>query len=177
METLSTLLALCEGNLLVTGWLTLQKGSNVELWCFFYVGLKRLLSKQSSCLWFETRHDTQWNHWIELMLKRKLTGWCLSSNVLQCQKSQKSIYRSDVQVTFELHGHFRCLLDLFIQNKTTFTKYCLTQWISNLPRSFETHWVRKYHVNFMGLTGIINATVYKTNQFPQVSGMANCPNF
>ena len=27
----------------------------------------------------------------------------------------------------------------FIPNKTTFTEYCLTQWISKLPRSFETH--------------------------------------
>ena len=30
------------------------------------------------------------------------------------------------------------------QNKTTFTKYCLTQWISKLPGSFEIHWVRQY---------------------------------
>ena len=29
----------------------------------------------------------------------------------------------------------------FIPNKTTYTKYCLTQWISKLPESFEIHWV------------------------------------
>ena len=39
---------------------------------------------------------------------------------------------------------------------------CLTQWISKLHRSFEIHWVRQYLVNFMGLAGIVNATVYKT---------------
>ena len=29
-----------------------------------------------------------------------------------------------------------------------------------LPVSFEIHWVGQYLVNFMGLAGIINATVY-----------------
>ena len=29
----------------------------------------------------------------------------------------------------------------FIPNIPTFTKYCPTQWISNLPWSFEIHWV------------------------------------
>ena len=42
----------------------------------------------------------------------------------------------------------------FIPNKTTFTKYHLTQWISKLVGSFEIHWVRQYLVNFMGLAGI-----------------------
>ena len=54
----------------------------------------------------------------------------------------------------------------FIPNKTLlnvyFTKYCLTQRISKLPRSFEIHWVRQYLVNCLGLMGIVNATVYKT---------------
>ena len=49
----------------------------------------------------------------------------------------------------------------FIPNKTTFTKYSFTR-ISKLPRSFEIHWVRQYLVNFTGLAGILNATVYKT---------------
>ena len=57
----------------------------------------------------------------------------------------------------------------FIQNKTTFTKFCLTQWISKLPGSFVIHWVRQYLVNFMGLAGIANATVYKTE--PIFSGL------
>ena len=50
----------------------------------------------------------------------------------------------------------------FIPNKATFIDYCLTQWISELPGSFEIHWVRQYLVNFMGLAGIVNAIVYKT---------------
>ena len=48
----------------------------------------------------------------------------------------------------------------FIPNKTTFIKYCLTQWISKLPRSFEIHWVRQYLVHFTGLLCMANATVY-----------------
>ena len=49
-----------------------------------------------------------------------------------------------------------------IPNKTTPIKYCLTQWISKLPGSFEILWVRQYLVNFGALSCIVNATVYKT---------------
>ena len=31
-----------------------------------------------------------------------------------------------------------------LPNETTFTKYCLTQWISKLPGSFEIQWVKQY---------------------------------
>ena len=31
-----------------------------------------------------------------------------------------------------------------------------------IPEGFEIPWVRQYLVNFKGLAGIINATVYKT---------------
>ena len=50
----------------------------------------------------------------------------------------------------------------FIPNKTTFTKNCLTQWISKLPGSFEIHWAKQYLVNFTGLMGMVNVTIYKT---------------
>ena len=65
----------------------------------------------------------------------------------------------------------------FIPNKTTLTKYCLTQWIPKLPGIFENHWVRQYLVNFTGLVGKVNITVYNTEPISQVLGMANCPNF
>ena len=64
-------------------------------------------------------------------------------------------------VTFELYGYFRCL-QVFIQSKITFTKYCLTQWISNLSGSFEIYWVRQYLENFMGIASIVNTILYKT---------------
>ena len=84
-------------------------------------------------------------------------------NVPMCKlKIMQNFYRSDVQVTFELYGHFRCLQVLFFLNKTTFTRYCLTKWISNLPVSFEIKSVKQYLVNFTGLTSIVNITIYKT---------------
>ena len=63
-----------------------------------------------------------------------------------------------------------------IPNNTTLTKYCLAQWISKLPRSFEIHWVIQYLVNFTDLAGIVNNTLYSI-QFSQVLGIANGPNF
>ena len=77
-------------------------------------------------------------------------------------KIRKNIYRSKLQDTFELYGHFQMFVGPLFKKKKPFTKYCLTQWISKLPGSFEIHWVRQYLVNCMGLAGIVNATVYKS---------------
>ena len=44
---------------------------------------------------------------------------------------------SNSQVTLELYGHFRCL-QVFIPNKTTYTKNYLTQWIPKLIGNIET---------------------------------------
>ena len=52
-ETLSALLALCEGNPPVTGEFPSQRTSNLELWCCHCVSLKKMLNKQSSCRWFQ----------------------------------------------------------------------------------------------------------------------------
>ena len=66
----------------------------------------------------------------------------------------------------------------FILNKTTFTnEYCLIQWISKLPRSFEIHWVRQCMVNFMGLVGRVSTSVYKNKHIFTGLGHRNCPNF
>ena len=59
----------------------------------------------------------------------------------------------------------------FIRNKTTLTQHCIIQWISKLPRSFEIHWVRQCLQNFTCLAGIVNAPVYNTEPFLQVSDM------
>ena len=51
---------------------------------------------------------------------------------VQCKKNRKNIQRSHVQIT----SSFAVISDVyrsFIWNKTAFTKYCLTQWISKLP--------------------------------------------
>ena len=60
---------------------------------------------------------------------------------------------------YKLLLRFMVISDVYrtiIWNKTAFTKYCLTEWISKI------HWLRLYQVNFMGQAGITNATVYKT---------------
>ena len=45
-------------------------------------------------------------------------------------KFRNNIYSSDIrQFTFEIYSHFDVYRS-FIQNKPTFTKYCLTQWVS-----------------------------------------------
>ena len=92
-------------------------------------------------------------YWTEL--------WRHQTMYIFSVKIRKNIYKFDVQVTFDLYSHFRCLqVRSFIPNKITFTKYCLTQWISKLPGSFEIKAVLGKH--FAGLAGIVNATVYKT---------------
>ena len=79
----------------------------------------------------------------------------------QCQKLGK-IFTGP---TYKLLFSFTVISDVhksFIPYKTTFTKYCLTQWISKLLGSFEIHWIRQYLGNFMSLAGNVNTTVYKT---------------
>ena len=71
--------------------------------------------------------------------------------------------------TYQLLLSFAVILDVyrsFTINKTTFTKYCLTQWISTFPGSFEICWVSQY------LAGIVNTAVYKTE--PIFSGLRHC---
>ena len=67
----------------------------------------------------------------------------------------------------KLYLRFTIISDVyrsFMPNKTAYTKDCLTQWISKLLGSFEIHWGRRYLVNFTGLAGIVNATVYQSKQ-------------
>ena len=59
---------------------------------------------------------------------------------------------------YKLPSNFAVISDVnlsFIPNKSTFTKYCRTLWIS-------TEKGRQYLLNFMGLVGIVYATVYQT---------------
>ena len=59
MKRLCVLLALCEGNPLVTNGYSSQKASKVELWCnISVVSLSKLLNKQSRFWWIEPpRHS------------------------------------------------------------------------------------------------------------------------
>ena len=75
---------------------------------------------------------------------------------------RKSIYISDQKFTLNfmvILNVYRC----FIANETVFTKYCLTPWISKLPRSFEIHWVRQYLLTFTGPMGMIKCNCLQVN--------------
>ena len=77
-------------------------------------------------------------------------------------KKQAKISRGP---TYTLPLSFTVISDVdksFVPHWTTFTKYCLTQWISKPPGSFEIHRVRHHQKNFTGFAGTLNATVYKT---------------
>ena len=58
IQTLSALLAHCEGNQPVTGGFTLEKVRKAELWLFFVINMDKVLNKQSSVL----RRHMLWKH-------------------------------------------------------------------------------------------------------------------
>ena len=57
METLSALLALCEKNLLATGWFPSQRASNAELWCCPIGWYKQAAEQKSQVTGDLTCHD------------------------------------------------------------------------------------------------------------------------
>ena len=62
METFSALLALCEGNPLVTGGFLSQRPVTRSFDVFFDLHLNKRLSKQSWGWWFETLSYPLWRH-------------------------------------------------------------------------------------------------------------------
>ena len=91
------------------------------------------------------------------------------SFVTQCQILGKN-HRSGVQVTFVLYAHSSCL-QAFCSIIISFTKYCLSQWISTLPGSYDIYWVRQCLSNYTGLVGIENSTVYKMESIFTILGL------
>ena len=67
METFSALLALCEGNPLVTAWFLLQRPVTQSFDICFDLPLNNQLSKQSRCRWFETPSRSLWRHCTEIL--------------------------------------------------------------------------------------------------------------
>ena len=77
--------------------------------------------------------------------------WQEDNDAFAVPKNWENIYRSE----YKLLSSFAVISDACrssCRNKTTFTKCCLLS-------GFQ---VRQCLVNFMGLAGIVNATVYKT---------------
>ena len=128
-------------------------------WCYCsfalshrYEGTKNRWQNDDACTWeickFEAHATKYWN--LIIYIAEQIQS--------QCQKLGKLF----TGLTYKLLSSFIVISHVYsslIQNKTTFTKYCLTQWISKLPRSFEIHQVRQYLVNITGMAGIANTTV------------------
>ena len=69
-----------------------------------------------------------------------------------------------------------------IRNKTTFTKYCLIQWISRIPVSFELHWARPGKNHGPGGQGKRNcfkdrANSHRSRAWQIILIFNNAPNF
>ena len=76
-------------------------------------------------------------------------------------KKVRELLPKGVQITFGF-TMFSDVYMSFMPNKTSLTKYRLSQWISKHLGNFKIHWSRQYLVHFNGLVGIVHATVYKT---------------
>ena len=76
-------------------------------------------------------------------------------------KKVRELLPKGVQITFGF-TMFSDVYMSFVPNKTSLTKYRLSQWISKLLGNFIIHWSRQYLVHFNGLVGIVHATVCKT---------------
>ena len=74
-----------------------------------------------------------------------------------------------MRINFGLYNHFRWL-QIFIPNKTIFSKHFFTRSIPKLIGSFEINDVKQYLLIFMFLAGLLNATAYKTELIFTVVG-------
>ena len=88
METLSALLALCEGNPPVTGGFPLKRQWRGVV--FFDLRLNKHLSKQSRCRWIETPSRSLWRHrnekvWTRLDNLLYLSPHLATNEIMQFQ--------------------------------------------------------------------------------------------
>ena len=74
METFSLLLALCEGNPLVTGVFLSQRPVTRSFDVFFDLRLNKWLSKQSRHRWLETPARSLWRHCNGQLISRVLSS-------------------------------------------------------------------------------------------------------
>ena len=74
---------------------------------------------------------------------------CICLGMYPMSKMRKNIYRSDLWALCS----FQMFTGPIFQVKLHFAEYCITQWISKLPGSFEIHWVKQYLVKFHGSGG------------------------
>ena len=87
METFSVLLALCEGNPLVTGGFPSQRPVTRSFEVFFDLPLNKRLGKQSRRQWFEMLSSSLWRHCNARKLSLYNGYWCPGS---LCRHAKRS---------------------------------------------------------------------------------------
>ena len=120
METLSSLLAPCEGNPLVTGGFPSQIAANADPWCLFEVRLNQVLNKYS----IGRRSEMPWRTGDSTLMvrqcflenpSRKISAWESIfkhesySYVWRVSMTERVLvlYVLPIQVWFEVSGRFR----------------------------------------------------------------------
>ena len=111
-------------------------------------------------IWTNHSIHTKLFDWLHVLSLHQTTHPSIHPSIcpfVQCQ----NVWIIFTGPMYKLLSRFTVISDVyrsFIRNKTTFTKYCLTQWISKLPWSFEIHQERQYQVNFVCVASIVNPT-------------------
>ena len=120
METFSTLLAICEGNLPVTGWFPSQRPATRNFDVFFYLLLNKRLSKQSRRRWFETPSRPLWRHCYadinhlqkcmpNQLQKHEWSSFNMATQILW--DSDRTTIERLIWATYEIWGQFNCNKD------------------------------------------------------------------
>ena len=118
IETFSALLALCEGNLPVTGGFPSQRLVTRSFDVFFDLRLNKRLNKQSRHRWFETPSRSLWRRCDEHMHTRQLNSGIVTSSPVPHEPRYRSCLYWDSlcgvwsKNGLENSGSWRCCLGL-----------------------------------------------------------------
>ena len=113
METFSALLAICTGNLPVTGEFLSQRPVTRKFDVFFDLHLNKRLSKQSKRRWFETPSHILWRHRNACDILMRWRGWqpawfVLSESSYSRNRSMfrcRAVYNTRLSVNCHLRGY------------------------------------------------------------------------
>ena len=98
MEIFSAFLALCDGNPPVIGRFLSQSPVTRSFDVFFHVRLKKRLSKQSICRWYDTLWSSLWHHCYDLGMLTISVIYC-SNTLFWLHHVSKHIQRWELVIT------------------------------------------------------------------------------
>ena len=97
METFSALLALCAGNLPVTGEFPAQRPVTLSFDVFFYLCLNKRFSKQSWGWWFETPSRPLWRHCNNTVVSKTIGEIWIKTQTFLFKKMHFKMLSEDCQ--------------------------------------------------------------------------------